>query len=81
LYFRKDRRRVARLRADGRLLLDGFEGSIHQAGRHLMGGSPCNGWEHWYFEDDRGTLAPLNELRERLRGSPETPPGVLPGGS
>jgi modification methylase len=73
LFFRGDRKRTAQLRADGHLLLDGFEGSIHQAGRHLMGGSPCNGWEHWYFEDEAGGLRPLDDLRERLRGMHNTP--------
>jgi modification methylase len=68
LFFRRDRARTARLRADGHLLLEGFEGSIHQAGRRLMGGSPCNGWDHWYFEDRDGALEPIDLLRERLRG-------------
>ena len=67
LYFRRDRNQSARLRADGHLLLPGFEGSIHQAGRHLMAGSPCNGWEHWYFEDGAGELKPLDVLRDVLR--------------
>jgi len=67
LYFRGDRNQSARLRADGHLLLPGFEGSIHQAGRHLMAGSPCNGWEHWYFEDGAGELKPLDVLRDVLR--------------
>jgi modification methylase len=34
------------------LTSDGFEGSIHQAGRHYMSGSPCNGWDHWYLFDN-----------------------------
>ncbi len=77
LYFRGDRRQAARLRADGHLLLDGFEGSIHQAGRHLMGGSPCNGWEHWCFEDAAGELRPLDEMRDRLRDLRDTPGSAL----
>jgi modification methylase len=68
LFFRSDRKRVARLRADGQVLCDGIEGSIHQIGRHLMSGSPCNGWEHWYFKDQDGSLEPIDSLRERLRG-------------
>ncbi len=73
LFFRGDRGQAARLRADGHLLLDGFEGSIHQAGRHLMAGSPCNGWEHWYFEDEAGGLRPLDDLRDKLRGESQVP--------
>ena len=66
LYFRRERQQKASLRADGRLLLDGSEGSIHQLGSQLMGGSPCNGWEHWYFEGPDGDLHPLDELRQKL---------------
>jgi modification methylase len=68
LYFRssRDRGQVASVKPDGtlRLAADGFEGSIHQAGKHLMGGSPCNGWEHWFFEADDGTLHVIDELRQ-----------------
>ena len=69
LFFRRDRTKVARVKPDGRLILDGFEGSIHQSGRHLMGGSPCNGWEHWYFETERGDLRSIDELRQIVRES------------
>jgi site-specific DNA-methyltransferase (adenine-specific) len=81
LYFRGDRRQTARLRADGHLLLDGFEGSIHQAGRHLMGGSPCNGWEHWYFEDEAGGLRPLDELRDKRRNESQVSGSAERGGN
>ena len=73
LYFKKDRRRSAWVKPNGRLRLNGIEGSIHQLGRHLVGG-PCNGWEHWYFEDSQGQLVALNELRERYRESPSPIP-------
>jgi site-specific DNA-methyltransferase (adenine-specific) len=66
LYFRRDRSRPARVKPDGRLLLDGLEGSIHQLGRSLSGGSPCNGWEHWYYETDTGDLQPIDRLRQQL---------------
>ncbi len=72
LYFRRDRARAARLRADGHLLLVGFEGSIHQAGRHLMGGSPCNGWDHWFYQAEDGLLRPLDDLRETFRSAGES---------
>ncbi|HNS03248.1 MAG TPA: DNA methyltransferase [Anaerolineae bacterium] len=69
LYFRMDSRQSARIKPDGKLLLpdDGFEGSIHQAGKHLMDGSPCNGWEHWYFVAEDGLLHPIDELRQAAR--------------
>jgi hypothetical protein len=72
LYFRGDRSIVARIKPDGRLLLedgkDGwFEGSIHQAGRHLMDGGPCNGWMHWYYEGGDGEYHLIDDLRQVLR--------------
>ncbi|NIM92091.1 MAG: site-specific DNA-methyltransferase [Anaerolineales bacterium] len=69
LYFRHDRDQVAQVRPNGNLLMDGFEGSIHQVGRRLMGGSPCNGWDHWYFEGQDGDLRSIDELRQIMRES------------
>ncbi|MEW6569066.1 MAG: site-specific DNA-methyltransferase [Chloroflexota bacterium] len=66
LYFRGQRERAALVRADGRVVLDGFAGSIHQAGRHLTG-APCNGWEHWFYQAPDGRLHPIDELRQKLR--------------
>ncbi|NLF03138.1 MAG: site-specific DNA-methyltransferase, partial [Anaerolineales bacterium] len=69
LYFRSDRSQRAQIKPDGRLRVGEFEGSIHQAGRHLMGGGPCNGWEHWYFETVEGALHPIDDLRAQLRAT------------
>lgn len=67
LYFRKDKRKAARIKPDGRLRFGDQEGSIHQLGKALAGGSPCNGWEHWYFEDEEGEQKSINTLREIVR--------------
>jgi modification methylase len=58
---------VAKVKPDGNLLIDGFEGSIHQSARHLSDGGPCNGWDHWYYEAKDGQLHPVDVLREQLR--------------
>ena len=76
LYFRKDRSRSAWVKPDGQLRLNGIEGSIHQLGRHLAGGGPCNGWEHWYVEDTQGQLVALDELRVRFRETARASPTV-----
>ncbi|MDZ4158422.1 MAG: DNA methyltransferase [Anaerolineaceae bacterium] len=65
LYFRPDRAKMARVKPDGRLELNGFEGSIHQLGRQLMGGIPCNGWENWEYETPQGSLHPIDDLRQQ----------------
>jgi modification methylase len=68
VYFQKDPANEAYIKPDGNLRLpDGFEGSIHQAGKHLMKGSPCNGWQNWYFESQDNELVVINELREKYR--------------
>jgi modification methylase len=67
LYFRGERDQLARIKANGHLVYNGFEGSIHQVSRKLTDGSPCNGWEYWFYEDKEGNLTPINTLREILR--------------
>jgi site-specific DNA-methyltransferase (adenine-specific) len=67
LFFQNDRTQTAQITPDGKLRLNGFKGSIHQAGRYLMDGNPCNGWQHWYFETEDKTLRPIDELREVIR--------------
>lgn len=67
LYFSRDASRSAVIKPDARLCtVDGFEGSIHQAGSHYMDGAPCNGWEHWYVQE-HGNLICLDDLRQRYR--------------
>jgi len=73
LYFQKDRRQAAQIKPDGKLVFDGFEGSIHQAGSFLMGGSPCNGWVHWFYESDDQELRPIDDLRVRYKEIDEEP--------
>ena len=51
------------VRADGAIQCDGLVGSIHQVGRKLMN-APCNGWEHWFYEDEQGERRPLDALRQ-----------------
>jgi len=66
LYFQGDRRRTARVKPDGRLVIGDFEGSLHQAAQRMAQGSPCNGWEHWYYESESGELRVIDELRQKL---------------
>ncbi|MBI4926336.1 MAG: site-specific DNA-methyltransferase, partial [Anaerolineae bacterium] len=70
LFFDRDPQRSAAIRVDGRLAVNGFSGSIHQAAVHLLGHQPANGWEHWYFQDEKGELRSIGELREHLITAP-----------
>jgi modification methylase len=67
LFFQGKKGVEAQVRADGKLVLGDFTGSIHQAGRHLTGGKPCNGWTHWLYEDQAGQRRLIDELRSEYR--------------
>ncbi len=71
LCFDRDPARSAVVLADGRLKVGTGQGSIHEVGRHFAGGSPCNGWEHWYYKGEGGELKVIDELRKLLRGREE----------
>jgi hypothetical protein len=53
----------AKVCADGAIECGRIVGSIHQVGRHLTD-APCNGWEHWFYEDELGQRRPIDALRE-----------------
>lgn len=66
LFFQAKRELQATVLANGHIKMGNNEGSIHQMGR-LITGSPCNGWEHWYFLDAREQkMFPIDELRKRF---------------
>lgn len=67
LFFKKQKEQAARIKPNGLLVLGEHEGSIHQLGRMLSAGGPCNGWEHWYYQDQAGELKPLDTLRQQYR--------------
>ena len=67
LFFKRKRDLEAKIKPDGKLVYEAQEGSIHQLGRELSKGHPCNGWEQWYFEDDSGMLQAIDVLRQILR--------------
>jgi site-specific DNA-methyltransferase (adenine-specific) len=63
LYFGMEGEVTARVRADATLKCKGWVGSIHQMGRRLNN-APCNGWEHWFYEDENKQRQPIDRLRE-----------------
>ncbi len=70
LYFKQLRDKSATVLADGSLRLEnGERGSIHKIGAAIGNLPACNGWEHWYYEDDDGGLRVIDTLRERVRKS------------
>lgn len=68
LYFRGQRDKGATIIADGSLQLPtGERGSIHKMGAQIGHLPVCNGWEHWYYEDECGQLTVIDALREQVR--------------
>jgi modification methylase len=67
LYFKGDDAVTAKIKPDGKLLLDGEEGSIHHIARKLLNGRPCNGWDLWHYRDEKGALHPIDHLRDVFR--------------
>jgi modification methylase len=61
-----NRRRTARIRADGTLIAAEVRGSIHQVGAALEGAPSCNGWTYWHFERE-GLSIPIDVLRQQVR--------------
>ncbi|NWG21813.1 MAG: site-specific DNA-methyltransferase [Chloroflexi bacterium] len=70
LYYNRRYDRTATVLADGTLRLpDGERGSIHRMAARIGNLPACNGWEHWYLEDERGDLMVIDVLREQVRRS------------
>jgi DNA modification methylase len=68
LYFDGQRDKIAIVLADGGIRsADGKRGSVHRIGAHVAGTVGCNGWEHWYYEDESGELVLIVTLREQVR--------------
>lgn len=67
LYFQGKRSQKAVVLSDGTLKRNGSKGSIHKVGREILGGSPCNGWELWYFADGENKLQSIDVLRQQIR--------------
>ena len=74
LYFQRRHDATAQVLVNGHLRYkDGTVGSIHQVARYIAG-APCNGWEHWYYQDaETGALLPIDCLRKALLKACESP--------
>ncbi|HEX2916564.1 MAG TPA: DNA methyltransferase [Chloroflexia bacterium] len=58
---------VALVRADSSLKCGEHEGSIHGVGSKVGNAPACNGWEHWWYQDENATLQSIDRLREEFR--------------
>ena len=68
LYFGPKGKATATVLANGHIRCNDHIGSIHQVGRAITN-APCNGWEHWYYEDETGQRLPIDRLRQEIRAT------------
>ena len=57
----------AKILSNGHIKCGAILGSIHFVAKSLMNGSPVNGWDVWFYQDEDGTQFPIDTLREKLR--------------
>lgn len=58
---------TAIVRADGSLKSGEQSGSIHSLGAKILNLPSCNGWDHWYFQDEQLKFHSIDELRKDYR--------------
>jgi len=56
----------AQVRADGSLIADKLEGSIHKVGALVQDTATCNGWTFWHFATPQG-MTQIDALRSVIR--------------
>ncbi len=60
------KRYSAMVRADGSIICDNHQGSIHKVGALVQAAPSCNGWTYWYFEKNKKLIL-IDEYRTQIR--------------
>ena len=66
LFFAKNGKK-AKILSNGHIKCGDIIGSIHGVARALLDGAPVNGWDVWYYKDEKGVRQLLNTLRNKYR--------------
>jgi modification methylase len=69
LFFKEDPDKAALVKPNGILVINGYEGSIHQTARHILGGKRANGWLYWYIRGKDGSFRSIDAIREDYRSA------------
>lgn len=56
----------AKILANGHLRCGEVTGSIHGVARSLLKNAPANGWDVWFYKDEKGKKISINELRQKF---------------
>ena len=59
-------RTVARVHADGNVIIGNHRGSIHKVGALVQNAPSCNGWTYWHVKRN-GKIVPIDTMRQDLR--------------
>ncbi len=57
----------AKILSNGHIKCGDITGSIHGVARSLMNGAPVNGWDVWFYKDDKSVRQPIDNLRKQYR--------------
>ncbi len=60
------KRFCAMVRADGSIICDNHQGSIHKVGALVQGAPSCNGWTFWHIKKHK-KLVLIDEFRSQIR--------------
>ena len=66
LFFAKNGTK-AKILSNGHIKCGETTGSIHGVAKALMNGAPVNGWDVWYYKDEKGKRQILDVLRNTYR--------------
>lgn len=61
---------VAKVHADGNIIMGPHRGSIHKVGALVQNAPSCNGWTYWHVKKGR-TVVPIDAMRQELRAQIE----------
>ncbi|WOE74210.1 site-specific DNA-methyltransferase [Alterisphingorhabdus coralli] len=60
----RKRRWAATVQADGSLVCEGKQGSIHKIGATMQDAPSCNGWTFWHIDDPEKGMQPIDTQRQ-----------------
>jgi modification methylase len=66
---------VAKVHADGNVVIGNHRGSIHKVGALVQNAPSCNGWTYWHVKRN-GKIVPIDTMRQELRARIESVPSA-----
>lgn len=70
-------RNLAKVHADGNIIVGNHRGSIHKIGALVQNAPSCNGWTYWHIKRGK-SVVPIDSMRQELRQQIEGAAGAGP---